>query len=101
MSAEPEVGREEPKKRGAKSQYAEEIFERVRARVAEGMPVPTAINPGRRDDARRHPWLLAWHPFRMRRGSAPRIPYENPGISRMGFEVYAVRCLGRMHNAFT
>ena len=43
MSAETEVEREEPKKRGAKSQYAEEMFERVRARVAEGMPVPTAI----------------------------------------------------------
>ena len=43
MNADPEVGHEEPKKRGAKSQYAEEMFERVRARVAEGMPVPTAI----------------------------------------------------------
>ena len=43
MSADSEAGREEPKKRGAKSQYAEEMFERVRARVAEGMPVPTAI----------------------------------------------------------
>ena len=43
MNADPEVGREEPKKRGAKSQYAEEMFERVRSRVAQGMPVPTAI----------------------------------------------------------
>nr|WP_321349232.1 hypothetical protein [uncultured Methanoregula sp.] len=43
MSADPEAGREEPKKRGAKSPYAEEMFERVRSRVAEGMPVPTAI----------------------------------------------------------
>ena len=43
MSTDREAGREEPKKRGAKSQYAEEMFERVRARVAEGMPVPTAI----------------------------------------------------------
>ena len=43
MRTEREAGREEPKKRGAKSPYAEKMFERVRARVAEGMPVPTAI----------------------------------------------------------
>ena len=43
MSTDREAGAEAPKKRGAKSQYAEEMFERVRARVAEGMPVPTAI----------------------------------------------------------
>ena len=43
MSTERDAGGEEPKKRGAKSQYAEEMFERVRSRVAEGMPVPTAI----------------------------------------------------------
>ena len=53
MSADPEVGREEPKKPERKSQYAEEMFERVRARVA--VHPPQCCYGGREDFHRGSP----------------------------------------------